>query len=70
MKREFSGRDLVFFDPDNGIEVLSKPCGGRDSSKYVYWDELQETYRSGQSVLVYQIFPPQRALFIHQQDRI
>ncbi len=28
------GCDLAFFDPDNGIEVKSKPYGRKDSSKY------------------------------------
>jgi len=49
--------DTVFFDPDNGIEVKSVPKGKKDSSKYVYWDELRETYSLGKSVLVYQHFP-------------
>ena len=30
------GADLVFFDPDNGIEVKSIPRGRKSSSKYVY----------------------------------
>jgi hypothetical protein len=48
--------DLVFFDPDNGLEVKSKPYGRKDSCKYLYWRELSEAYRSGHSVLVYQHF--------------
>jgi hypothetical protein len=51
------GCDLIFFDPDNGIEVKSKPYGRRDSSKYVYWRELVEAFRGGHSLLVYQHFP-------------
>lgn len=46
--------DLVFFDPDNGMEVKSTPYGTRNSSKYLYWDELISTYAAGVSVLVYQ----------------
>jgi hypothetical protein len=49
--------ELVFFDPDNGIEVGSCPPGRKDSSKYVAWSELVATYSSGRSVLVYQHFP-------------
>lgn len=48
--------DLVFFDPDNGIEVGSVGKGRRNSSKYVYRDELAATYRAGHSLLVYQHF--------------
>ena len=52
----FSDRDLVFFDPDNGIE-RSIPPGRRGSSKYIYWREIVATYKSGASVLIYQHFP-------------
>lgn len=48
--------DLIFFDPDNGIEVGSVAKGRRNSSKYVYRDELAATYRAGHSLLVYQHF--------------
>jgi len=59
------GRDLVFFDPDNGMEVRSKRYGRRDSSKYLYWHELVRAYKSGHSVLVYQHFPrEQRDAFV------
>jgi hypothetical protein len=51
------GRELVFFDPDNGMEVPSTPRGRRNSSKYLYRDELARTYADGHSVLVYQHFP-------------
>jgi hypothetical protein len=55
--RRSAGRGLVFLDPDNGLEVKSVPRGRRDSCKYLYWDELAETYRAGHSVLVYQHYP-------------
>lgn len=48
--------ELIFFDPDNGLEVTSKLFGRKDSSKYLYWHELAETYAAGHSVLVYQHF--------------
>lgn len=51
-----AGGDLVFFDPDNGIEVRSKPVGRRGSSKYVTWDEIQSVWSAGCSVLIYQHF--------------
>jgi hypothetical protein len=49
--------DLVFFDPDNGVEVRSKPVGRRGSSKYVRWAEIEAVWGAGCSVLVYQHFP-------------
>ena len=56
MLESFRDIDLIFFDPDNGFEVPSKLLGRKDSSKYLYWDELGRTYASGHSVLVYQHF--------------
>jgi hypothetical protein len=47
-------RDLVFFDPDNGIEVMSKPVGRKGSSKYVFWKEIEGVWSGGSSVLLYQ----------------
>jgi hypothetical protein len=48
--------DVIFFDPDNGVEVGSVGKGRRNSSKYIYRDELAATYRAGHSLLVYQHF--------------
>jgi hypothetical protein len=61
------GCGLVFFDPDNGLEVKSKPYGKRDSCKYLYWREMDMSVASGHSVLVYQHFRRvQRDRFIEQ----
>lgn len=49
--------DLAFFDPDNGVEIKSVRRGGRSSSKYVYWSELEQVYDAGLSLLVYQHLP-------------
>ncbi|MGQ0667445.1 MAG: hypothetical protein ACT4O4_10445 [Nitrospiraceae bacterium] len=58
------GSDLVFVDPDNGIEVPSKLLGRKGSSKYVTWLEIQEIWQVGCSILVYQHFRhEQRAAF-------
>jgi hypothetical protein len=51
-----AGTDLVFFDPDNGIEVPTKPRGRKNSSKYVFWDELSEIWKGGKSLLIFQHF--------------
>jgi hypothetical protein len=50
------GVDLVFLDPDNGIEVPSKPIGRKRSSKYVTWQEIQGLWKAGCSLLIYQHF--------------
>ena len=52
--------DLVFADPDNGIEVPSKPIGRRRSSKYVTWQEIQALWQGGCSMLIYQDYPRER----------
>ena len=45
------GADLVFFDPDNGIEPRSAK-----GPKYVHWHELDRAWLQGHSLLVYQHF--------------
>jgi len=55
-RTRFSGCDVVFFDPDNGIEIGSRPRGRRHSSKHLFWDEIVETFLLGSSVLIYQHF--------------
>ncbi len=51
------GCELVFFDPDNGLEVKSKPYGHKNSSKYLYWKEVRKFFAAGHSLLIYQHFP-------------
>lgn len=55
-----AGCELLFFDPDNGLEVASRPPGRQGSDKYLLWAELGEAYTAGHSVLVYQHFPRRR----------
>lgn len=52
-----SGARLLFFDPDNGMEVSSVPLGRKGSSKYLYWDEVSGISSQSFSLLVYQHFP-------------
>lgn len=54
------GSDLVFFDPDNGLQVKSKPKGRKESSKFVFWDEIGAIWNKGCSILIYQHFPRQK----------
>ncbi|HYJ88793.1 MAG TPA: hypothetical protein VEW46_22205 [Pyrinomonadaceae bacterium] len=56
---KLSGVDLLFFDPDNGIEVRSTPIGKRGSSKFLYWHEIEEAWAQGCSLLIFQHFPRQ-----------
>lgn len=67
----FRDVDLIFFDPDNGLEV-AKPKGRKDSSKYLYLDEVSAFYSSGKSLLIYQHFPRiERTVFLsHCAERL
>lgn len=53
----FEACDVVFFDPDNGIEVASCSQGSAAAPKYVFLDELSMAWSRGWSLLVYQHFP-------------
>jgi hypothetical protein len=51
-----SGSDFVFLDPDNGLEIKSRPFGRQKSSKFTYWREIEAIWKAGRSVLIYQHF--------------
>jgi hypothetical protein len=56
---------LVFFDPDNGLEVATTPKHRRGAEKYLYLDELAPFRATGSSLLIYQHFPRvQRAPYV------
>ena len=64
------GRDLVFFDPDNGLEIKSVKYGRKGASRYIYMREISESFTAGHSVLVYQHMPPKpRDPFINDLAR-
>jgi len=46
--------DIVFLDPDNGLEVKSVKPHQKKGPKYVYFDELTPFLRRGQSIVIYQ----------------
>jgi hypothetical protein len=52
--------DLLFFDPDNGMEIKSLPLGRKNSDKYLYWNEVATAFQRGHSLLVYQHFGRQK----------
>lgn len=59
--------DLVFLDPDNGLEIKSCSYGRKRSSKFLYWHEVAALWRAGKSLLIYQHFPRQeRAGFVQR----
>jgi hypothetical protein len=54
--------DLLFFDPDNGIEVQSVPISRVGSCKYIYWHEIELAWAKGSSLLIFQHFPRQKRI--------
>ena len=45
--------DIVFLDPDNGLEVKSYSKTSSSGKKYVFYDELSSYYERGQSLIIY-----------------
>lgn len=48
--------ELVFLDPDNGLEIKSKKYGNKDSSKFLFYHEVNDLLKNGKSLLIYQHF--------------
>ncbi len=42
-----SAADIVFLDPDNGIECKSVKRTSRKGPKYVYWDDIDSFVERG-----------------------
>ena len=67
MLQRFRDRDLIFFDPDIGLEIQQRARGNAGSSKYLYFCELIEAYRQDHSLLVYQHLGQRH---MHREDYI
>jgi len=48
------GCDLVFFDPDNGLEVKSTAYHHDKGAKFAFYRELLPFWERGQSLVIYQ----------------
>ncbi|MGY3577825.1 hypothetical protein [Bradyrhizobium sp. USDA 4504] len=44
---------LVFLDPDNGLETASVQRHSPKSGKYVFWNEVAEFWNAGHSLVIY-----------------
>ena len=51
---QLNDRDIIFYDPDNGLEV--KSCGKTHAKgvKYVFFDEVLDAHKAGHSIVIYQ----------------
>jgi hypothetical protein len=45
--------DIIFFDPDNGIEIPSVKKDHLYAPKYVYYDDLERFFKRQQSLVIY-----------------
>jgi len=50
---KLSGCDIIFCDPDNGIETKSLSKTGKDSVKYIYINEINHMLKNGSSLVIY-----------------
>lgn len=55
-----SGKELVFFDPDNGLEIKSVKSGRKGASRYLFFSEISRSFQAGHSLLIYQHMPPKQ----------
>ena len=51
--RRVEDAEVVFFDPDNGLEVPSRSSRSLMRPKHVYYDDLESCWERGQSLIVY-----------------
>ena len=49
--------EVVFLDPDNGLETAKMHQNGGATEKHVRWAELKDYYARGQNVILYQHRP-------------
>jgi hypothetical protein len=52
--------DLIFFDPDMGLQIQSVGKGNKDSEMYLYMDEFEKGYDPQKEYLIYQHFPHEK----------
>lgn len=51
--RKMAPAEIVFFDPDNGIETPALDKRGMKAGKYAFWSEIEATWAAGKSLVVY-----------------
>jgi hypothetical protein len=60
---------LLFFDPDNGLETKTTLRGARRSVQHLYWPEAEEAFHlRGHSLLIFQHFP-RRSREVYLEER-
>ena len=59
--------ELLFLDPDNGIEVNSVSYGKSGSDRYVYFRDMNKFLDKGSDLLIYQHYPRVNHETYHQK---
>jgi hypothetical protein len=52
--KKLAACDIIFYDPDNGLEVKSFGKLHPNAIKHIFFDEIRDTYRAGKSIIIYQ----------------
>ncbi len=62
--------DIIFFDPDNGLQIKSVSKHKDKAPKFTFYDELVPFWERGQSLVVYQHGTRQGSLANQIQSRL
>lgn len=46
--------EIIFYDPDNGLEIPSVKIDDSPSKKYLFFEEVKAAYDAGKSIIIYQ----------------
>lgn len=61
--------ELVFLDPDNGLETKTKRYNAK-GPKYVFFDEILPYYQRGASIIIYQHMNHSMRAVVQVRDRV
>ncbi len=51
--RDLGAADVIFFDPDKGLEADEPTRGSGKSQKHLSWSEVEATWRASKSLLIF-----------------
>ena len=51
--KKLYGKDIIFCDPDNGLEAKSTKPTSKNGNKYTTYQEVADYYKNGSSVIIY-----------------
>ncbi len=51
--KSLAAADLIFFDPDNGVETPALKQSDFKAGKYAFWEEIEAAWLAGKSLVIY-----------------